>query len=322
VRRPEEVEEVHEVKDRSEGVAAFFDLDGTLVAGPSMERRFFRMLRWRGEIRAGNWVLWMWEAMRLSPRGIRVMLQANKMYLRGVQSFGGRGRRGGDDRPGLNADQPAQGHVTVFPRRDSRMPVPSFFAEAVERAAWHARQRHAIVLVSGTLEPLAEEAGRGLEAELAARGLETRIRVCATRLEEKVGRWTGKILGEAMFGEAKARAAMRLADEMRLDLRQCYAYGDSLHDRWLIEAVGWPAAVNPSRQLGRIARRLCWTVLRWGGGENLTQRAQRTRSSKRGANGLACDGDDKRQKQVGLGEPTQPLMKAEAMGEATSRSLG
>ncbi len=32
------------------GIAAFFDLDGTLLAPPSLERRFVRYLRWRGEL--------------------------------------------------------------------------------------------------------------------------------------------------------------------------------------------------------------------------------------------------------------------------------
>jgi phosphoserine phosphatase len=98
------------------------------------------------------------------------------------------------------------------------------------------------------------------------------IRVMATKLQEKGGKWTGKALGQTMFGEAKVRAAKRLAAEMRLDLGRCYAYGDTLNDRWLMEAVGRPAAVNPSRDLAGIARTLGWPVLNWEGKESLTQR--------------------------------------------------
>jgi phosphoserine phosphatase len=136
-------------------------------------------------------------------------------------------------------------------------------------------QGHEIVLVSGTLEPLARGAARILEAEVAARGSAAAIRVCATRLEERDGKWTGRVLGEAMFGEAKACAAKRLAEEMRLDLTRCYAYGDSLHDRWLLEAVGKPAAVNPSNDLAEIARMRGWALLRWNKETELTQRTQR-----------------------------------------------
>jgi hypothetical protein len=36
-----EAEEVKEVKEKDARVAAFFDLDGTLMPRPSMEKRFF-----------------------------------------------------------------------------------------------------------------------------------------------------------------------------------------------------------------------------------------------------------------------------------------
>jgi phosphoserine phosphatase len=128
------------------------------------------------------------------------------------------------------------------------------------------------VIVSGTLEPLAKAAARALEAELASRGFAVRIRVCATQLEEGLGRWTGRIAGEAMFREAKARAVKRLAQEMHLDLAQCWAYGDSVNDRWMLADIGKPVAVNPSRQLARIARKRGWPVLRWNQARSQTQR--------------------------------------------------
>ncbi len=83
-------------KVESKGVAAFFDLDGTLVALPSLERRFFLALRYRRAIPVGSYFLWPLEALRLMPSGITAMLQANKMYLRGVQILNGCGERDGD----------------------------------------------------------------------------------------------------------------------------------------------------------------------------------------------------------------------------------
>lgn len=159
------------------------------------------------------------------------------------------------------------------------MPVP-LYPEAIECAAWHVERGHLIVIVSGTLEPLAERAARGLEVELAERGLATKIWVCATRLEESAGSWTGRIVGEAMFGEAKARAIRRIAAAENLDLRRCFAYGDSSSDKWMLEAVGKPAAVNPSGDLACVARRSDWAVLRWENVKNFTQRELRTQRSQ------------------------------------------
>jgi HAD superfamily hydrolase (TIGR01490 family) len=241
----EEAKDVKDVKEKSGGVAAFFDLDGTLIRLPSLERRFFSTLRYRKLIGVRNYVLWIAEAVRLVPRGINQVMHANKMYLRGVSA-------------GEKDLSKAQ----------------SFYPEAIERVAWHAERGHLIVIVSGTLEPLAEQAARELEAEIGARGLGCTIRVCATRLEEENDRWMGRVVGEAMFGEEKARAIRRIAAAEDLDLQRCFAYGDSASDKWMLEAVGKPAAVNASNDLGRIARRNDWVVLRWGKEKTFTQRAQ------------------------------------------------
>jgi HAD superfamily hydrolase (TIGR01490 family) len=250
----EEVKEVNEVKEKCGGIAAFFDLDGTLVAGPSLERRFFRGLRYRRAIPAKNYFLWLREAVRIAPRGIRAIRYANKMYLRRV-SLG-------------ELERQAKGVL--------------FFAEATDRVAWHAKQRHKIVIVSGTLEPLAREAAMGLESELEARGIAAEIDVCATRLEERAGRWTGRVVGVAMYGESKAHAVQRMAKEKRLDLKNCYAYGDSAMDRWLLAAVGRPAAVNASNELLRIAQGRNWPVLFWEKREEegSTQSTQRKSGKK------------------------------------------
>ena len=247
-----DVQEVYEVEEKNTGVAAFFDLDGTLISLPSLEMRFFSLLRYRRVVGIRNHFAWIAEAARLIPRGINQILHANKMYLRGVSV---------DETHSLRA--------------------PSFFPEAIERMAWHAQRGHLLVIVSGTLEPLAHQAARAMETELEARGLKSLIRVCATRLEVKNGAWTGRIVGEAMFGEAKARAIQRIADAENLDLQRCFAYGDSANDRWMLEAVGKPAAVNPSNDLGRIARRNEWAVLRWGKEKTFTQRTQSAQRSQR-----------------------------------------
>jgi len=249
VKERKEVEREKEEKEaegKGAGVAAFFDLDGTLVALPSLERRFFRMLRYRRAIRAKNYLLWIREALRLARRGVSAIFEGNKMYLQGVAV----------DRLGKGGLKPA----------------PTFFEAGLERMAWHARRGHTIMAVSGTLEPLAKETARAIEAELATRGMAVAVRVHATRLEEKEGRWTGRIVGETMFAHEKARTAKRMAAEMQLDLRNCYAYGDSTNDRWLLETVGRPVAVNPSKELARIAREHRWPVLWWKERKNVTPR--------------------------------------------------
>lgn len=288
-----EIEKVKELRETSENRSgAFFDLDGTLVPGPSLEKRFLRMLRYRREIGVRNFLRWAAEAARLMPVGFQQIVHANKMYLRGVRSFDERDGGGSNGSPRHKDGHQGGGQAFTPQRRNPRVLVHSFFEEAVDRLEWHAKQGHTIVLVSGTLEPLAQEAVRALEAELAQRGVAAKIGVCATRLEEADGHWTGQIVGEAMYGEAKALAVGRIAAEKGLDLARCYAYGNSKNDQEMLSAVGRPMAVNPSADLARTARKKGWPILRWEREKDLTQRAQRTQrpdSTKEMGRGLqAC----------------------------------
>jgi HAD superfamily hydrolase (TIGR01490 family) len=252
------------MKDHSTSsrIAAFFDLDGTLIAPPSLELRFFADLRRQQAIPIRNYFLWLARAAWLAPRGTQMMHHANKMYLRGIRARESPSREGGQPR------RPGSGQA--------EMAVPRFFREGVDQVAWHARQGHAIVLVSGTLAPLAQEMALALVVRLAMRGIAASVAVCATRLEESMGRWTGRIVGDAMFGEAKARAVRQMAVDQGFELARCYAYGDRVMDRGMLETVGHPVVVNPSLRMERLARRRAWAVFTWEEGRNLTQRAQRT----------------------------------------------
>src|SRR4029077_13330773 len=65
-------------------VAAFFDLDGTLLPLPSLERRFVGTLRDRNAIPTKNYFRWLAQAIHLAPFGISAITHANKTYLSAV----------------------------------------------------------------------------------------------------------------------------------------------------------------------------------------------------------------------------------------------
>ncbi|MBZ5702306.1 MAG: haloacid dehalogenase-like hydrolase [Acidobacteriia bacterium] len=238
--------------------AAFFDLDGTLLPGPALEMRFYRVLRYRGEIGARQMLSWLAEAARLAPRGMFALRHGNKMYLRGVRADAATAFRGM-----LFQANPECGEEAGRASRAGAAAGATFFPAGLERMVWHARQGHALVLVSGTLQPLAMLAARALDAELRARGCATMVHVRGTRLEEAGGRWTGRLADEALAGAAKARAVQGIAEREGYALEECYAYGNSSEDRWMLEAVGRPVAVNPARKLALRARREGWPILRW-----------------------------------------------------------
>ncbi|HEY2822393.1 MAG TPA: HAD-IB family hydrolase [Candidatus Acidoferrum sp.] len=224
-------------------VAAFFDIDGTLLPLPSLEKRFVAELRQEGLISAGNYLQWLVNAIRLAPRGVSHSIHGNKAYLRNVP-------------------------VRVLSFRQF-----AFFPDAIRRVAWHASQGHSVILVSGTLDLLAQQVALALTLRLAMRGVTAKIGVCATRAERIDGRYTGKIVDAATFAEEKMIAMRRIARENDFDLARCYAYGDSAHDRWMLGAVGKPAAVNPSRELRSIAMLRHWPIFDWSIGESAETKA-------------------------------------------------
>ncbi len=219
-------------------VAAFFDIDGTLLPLPSLERRFVAELRSEGLIPARNYLRWLAAAIRLAPRGILRSIHSNKAHLRNV------------------------------PVRALSFRQLTFFPDAIRRVAWHASQGHSVILVSGTLDFLARQAALALTLRLAMRGVTSKIGVCATQAERADGRYTGKIIGAANFAEEKVIAMRRAARESGLDLARCYAYSDATHDRWMLGAVGRPAAVNPSAELRRIAMLRHWPIFDWSANES------------------------------------------------------
>jgi phosphoserine phosphatase len=246
-------------------IAAFFDLDGTLLPLPSLERRFLRVLRRQHAFPPQNYFRWLAQAIRLAPHGLGAMTHANKMYLRNApvrsQSLfvGGTGSLvHAEPRSGYVPGTPSRAAASTAPRR-----CPAFFPEALDQIAWHIECNHAIVLVTGTLDFLAKQVSLALTLRLLTRGITTSIAVCATQLEQTGGRWTGRITGDAMFGEAKANTLRKIAAENNFDLSRSYAYGDRTQDRWMLGAVGRPAAVNPSSELERIARLRHWPILHW-----------------------------------------------------------
>lgn len=216
-------------------VAAFFDLDGTLIPEPSLEWRFFAELRCNHEMPLVNYFWWGEEALRLLPKGPLAVWYGNRRYLKGIY------------------------RDVVF----RYMEPISFFEEGIARVLWHVRQGHEIVLVSGTLEPLAELAASALECELESRGVQVAPQVCATVLDESRGRWTGDIVGEALYGTAKTRAVEELARREGFDLRECHAYGNSLLDCNFLCVVGHGHAVNAGKGLAAIANEKNWPIWHW-----------------------------------------------------------
>lgn len=130
---------------------------------------------------------------------------------------------------------------------------PRQFRQGSDCIEAHRGAGRRIVLVTGSIDfivaPLAGELGAD--------------DVLAPALVEVDGRFTGSLDGPPVADREKARRVQQLAKEHDIDLSQSYAYGDSIADLPMLEAVGHPQAVNPDKALGKIAATRGWPIHRW-----------------------------------------------------------
>jgi HAD superfamily hydrolase (TIGR01490 family) len=130
---------------------------------------------------------------------------------------------------------------------------PIIYAEALELFETHRRAGRKVFLVSSSPVEIVEALGDYLSVDevIATRG----------RIDE-TGRFTGELVFYA-YGPHKAAAIEAAAQRQGIDLAASYAYSDSITDLPMLEVVGHPVAVNPDRELARVARQREWEVCRF-----------------------------------------------------------
>ncbi len=129
---------------------------------------------------------------------------------------------------------------------------PMVYDEAVQLIEEHAEAGCDVIIVSTSGSEVVEPIGEMLGVD----------HVVATRMVVENGRYTGEI-GFYAYGPHKATAMRELADRHGYDLAASYAYSDSETDLPMLELVGHPHVVNPSRALRRVAAERGWPVLRF-----------------------------------------------------------
>ena len=217
-------------------VAAFFDLDKTIIAKAAMAA--FRgplvdegLLTKRSLLRA------------LFAQAVYLHLGASELRLVRVRGVLARLARGWDSTTVRE----------IVSETLERIVDPIIYAEAVDLIELHRALGHRIVIVSASPEEIVVPLARHL-------GVETTI---ASRAElDEHGRYTGEVAFYA-YGPFKAAAIEELAEREGIDLSASFAYSDSHTDIPTLQLVGHPVAVNPDRILSHLAREREWEVRRF-----------------------------------------------------------
>jgi HAD superfamily hydrolase (TIGR01490 family) len=212
-------------------VAAFFDVDGTLLAKNSGPL-YMKFLRRRGEIRRRDVVrtLYFYLRYRLNLLDIDRALERSSEWIRG------------------RSEADIALHCREWYRDTVRRHLQP---EMVRRVRVHREQGHLVAILSSTTnylaEPLAEELG--IEHLLVS------------RLVVRDGRFTGEARRPICFGDGKLYWARRFAAEHAVNFAESFFYTDSVTDVPMLEIVGHPQVVNPDPLLRRIARQRGWQVM-------------------------------------------------------------
>ena len=138
-----------------------------------------------------------------------------------------------------------QHHVASIVRETlDEIVTPIIYAEALDLIDMHHAEGRKVVIVSSAPEEVVRPLGEFLGVD----------DVIATRAAvDTNGDYTGDLEFYG-YGPHKADALRALAAREDIDLAESYAYSDSITDEPMLRAVGHPVAVNPDRDLARLAR--------------------------------------------------------------------
>src|SRR6201997_3328138 len=221
-------------------IGAFFDLDGTLVAGFTAviltQERLLRRDMGVGELLG--------------------MVQAGLSHTLGRIEFEDLiGKAAGALAGRLLGDLEEVGERLFNQRIESRI-----YPEMRELVRAHVARGHTVVLSSSALT---------IQVNPVARFLGI-VNTLTNKFEtNEDGTLTGDVLKPILWGPGKAAAVQKFAAENDIDLKDSYFYADGDEDVALMYLVGNPRPTNPEGKMAAVARRRGWPILQFtsrGGG--------------------------------------------------------
>ena len=214
--------------------AAFFDLDKTVIARPSM-------VAFGGPLRRDGLVSRRLLLRALWAQVIYLSLGADERRLARVRDAALRVSKGWEQR-----------RISALVRETLAEVVdPIVFDEALDLMRMHRDAGRKVFIVSASPEEIVAPLAQYLGADEA---------IATRAVLDDEGRYTGAV-ELYCYGPEKARILADVAQRDGIDLSASYAYSDSATDVPMLAAVGHAVAVNPDRELARVARDAGWDIV-------------------------------------------------------------
>ena len=219
-----------EVSESSRRVAAFFDMDKTIIAENSGSVYMKHLYR-QGEVGAFDLAIGLVAYLRYKL-GMLDVEESTRSLVSGLK-----GRS--------ESDLIEEGRALC-----ARKIFPLIYPSAATTIRGHQKKGDLVCIVSGSL-------GFVVEPVAAHLGIRHMIH---SRLEMEDGRVTGELVYPLCFEEGKLYWLQDFIRRHQIDLARSWFYSDSVTDRPLLERVGHPVVVNPDPRLYALALGRGWPV--------------------------------------------------------------
>ncbi|TQI66529.1 HAD-IB family hydrolase [Clostridium sp. KNHs216] len=204
-------------------IAAFFDIDGTISREGLISEMFKKMIKyelidnskWDNEVEPA---FTRWDK-RVGDYDIYLqkMVDIYTETVKNTSAF----------------------HIAYIAKKVIEQKGERVYTYSRERIRWHKKQGHIVIAISGSPIELVSEVSRmyGMDDY---RGTIYQV--------GKNGSYNGEII-PMWDSQSKRKAVLEMAEKHDIDLSQSYAYGDTNGDYSMLQLVGNPVAVNPTREL-------------------------------------------------------------------------
>jgi len=207
--------------------AVIFDLDGTLIPRNSTEKIIVRHLAKNLTFTISGILLYLLESVRYKN------FKSSKAYYHGIKYYT---------------------FLNVIKKYFFEAPLNEWISkEAVYEIERHRKEGRKLILLTGAPEEAAAQFGKVLKFDV----------VVSAKIKVVNGVITGKTKGPHPYGKNKRDILIRLSEYYNIDLNHSYGYGDSFADRFFLDIVGNPVAVNPDKKLKKYALQKGWKIVYW-----------------------------------------------------------
>jgi len=221
-----------ESEEYGKHIAAFFDLDRTLINDFSV-KQFFKARLLSGQ---------------MTTRELSAQLLGFLMYKTNDEDFASMAAMGAKGVIGESEH--------IFEELGEQIYLEhlahAIYPEARAMVLSHLEKGHTVAVVSAATPYQVNPIARDLGID----------HVLCTKLEVIEGKITGNI-AVSCWGDGKATEAQAFSEPRKIDLNKSYFYTDSYEDLPLLQAVGNPVAINPDKKLSQLAFENNWPIHRF-----------------------------------------------------------